>query len=797
MLKNYLKITFRNLVRHKVFSLINIFGLAVGMACTVLILLWVQDELSYEKFFRDADKTYLVLRGEKEGLTAMSSNLLAPVLKEELHVITNASSYAPIPENIKILVKGGDKTFEESFSIADSSFFNVFPFKFLKGNPKTALNNPNSIVITKDMAEKYFGKEDAFGKSLVLTAFGAKCFMEVSGVLENIPLNTHIQRKIFLPINWLKTVGISNFGWGNQAYQTYIQVRNKPGNRFDIQKLSFQIKACELRHKNNQQQNLSYSLLPLTEIHLYGNRIKFLGATGDIKYVRIFIVIAIIILLIACINYMNLSTALSLKRTKEVGIKKTIGAGRKSLMLQFFGESLILSFIALGFAILLVEILLPGFNQLTSKELLINFSEPYFICGIFLLTIITGLMSGLYPAIFLSSFQPIQVLKGRSKVGPGSLFTRKGLVIFQFSLSIMIIISTIIVLSQLNFIRTSNLGFDKENLICINITGDVNSKYEVLKNELRRNPHILGISRSESLSSDGLSSTGDVFWTGKQPNEEKNFWVLNTDCDLASTLKLGMKRGRFYSDQFSTDKTSAFVINEAAAKSFGFKSPLNEKIYLRHRLGQIIGVVKDFHYASFHTEIEPLIFMIPDSSQQNGRLRILTIRYKSWEPDKIISFLENAWKEKLPGTPFNYYFYNDLLNTQYHSEIRMGIIFKYFSMLSILIACLGLLSLASVSAEQRTKEIGIRKVLGASASNVALILSKDFLILVALSNIIAWPAAYYLMNNWLKDFAYRINITLWVFLSSGLLALIIALLTVSIHAIKAATANPIESLKYE
>jgi putative ABC transport system permease protein len=797
MLKNYLKITFRNLVRHKVFSFINIFGLAVGMACTVLILLWVQDELSFDKFFKNADNTYLVLRGDKEGLTAMSSNLLAPALKEELPVISNASSYAPIPENIKILIQGGDKTFEESFSIADSNFFNVFSFKFLKGNPKTALNSPNSIVITKDIAEKYFGKEDAFGKSLVLTAFGAKCFMEVSGVLENIPLNTHIQRKIILPISSLKTVGISNFGWGNQAYQTYIQFKNKLNRKDDIQKLSSQIKACELRHKNNQQQSLSYSLLPLTEIHLYGNGIKFLGATGDIKYVSIFIVIAIIILLIACINYMNLSAALSLKRAKEVGIKKTIGAGRKSLMLQFFGESLILSFIALGFAILLIEILLPGFNQITGKELFISFSEPYFICGIFLLTIFAGLISGLYPAIFLSSFQPIQVLKGRSNVGPGSLFTRKGLVIFQFSLSIIIIISTIIVLSQLNFIRTSNLGFDKENLLCINITGDVNSKYEVLKNELKNNPHILGVSRSESLNSDGLSCTGDVFWTGKQQNEEKNFWVLNTDCDLASTLKLVMKQGRFYSDQLSTDKTSTFVINEAAAKSFGFKYPLNEKIYLRHRLGQIIGVVKDFHFASFHKEIEPLIFMIPDSSQQNGRLRILTIRYKSLEPDKIISFLENVWKDKLPGTPFNYYFYNDLLNTQYHSEIRMGIIFKYFSMLSILIACLGLLSLASVSAEQRIKEIGIRKVLGASTFNIVLIFSTEFLKWVAIANLIAWPVAYYFMNKWLQDFAYKTDIPLWAFIIAGIAALFIALLTVSANAVKAATANPVKSLKYE
>jgi ABC-type antimicrobial peptide transport system permease subunit len=759
--------------------------------------MWVNDELSYNKFFKNVDCIYLVTSGDKDGCLALTSNLLSSALKDELPAISYATSYASSPENTKILIQNGNNTFEENFSIADSNFFNVFSFQFFRGSPANALSNPNSIVITKDIAEKYFGKEDAFGKMLTVTAFGVSRFIEVGGVIENIPLNSDFHRKIILPINWLKTVGIKNFGWGNQAYQTYIRLENKLNNKDDIKNLSSQIKACVLRHNKNQGQNVNYSLLPLSEIHLYGDGIKFLNTTGDIKYVRIFIVISIIILLIACINYMNLTTALSLKRTKEIGIKKTVGADRKSLMVQFFGESLLMSFIALGFTVLLIELFLPGFNQLTDKKLLFRFSDSIFIGNILLITLLTGLLSGFYPAIFLSSFKPIHILQGKLKLSAASLFTRKGLVIFQFSLSIIMIISTIIVFNQLKFIRNSSLGFDKENLICVNITGDINKKYDVLKNELQKNRAILGVSRSESINSDGLSSTGDVYWSGMPPNEIKNFWVLYSDCDLASTLKIEMNQGRFYSDQYSTDKTNAFVINEAAVKSMGLKSPIGEKIHLRGRTGQIIGITKDFHFASFHTVIEPLIFMIPDSSQQNGRLRTLTIRFKSSMPNEIISYIENIWKEKLSGIPFNYYFYDDYLNTQYRSEMQMEIVFKYFSFLSILISSLGLLSLASISAAQRTKEIGIRKVLGASLLNIVSIFSIEFLKLIIIANIIAWPIAYYFMNKWLQDFAYRIKISWWVFVLSGGIALLIALLTVSYNAIKTATANPIKALRYE
>jgi ABC-type antimicrobial peptide transport system permease subunit len=793
MFKNYFKIAFRNLFRHKAFSFINIIGLAAGMTCTALILLWVLDELSYEKFFPNADNTYLVLRGDNSGMMAVTSKLLAPALMQEMPEIKKSTCFVQLPESYKLLIQNGDKGFEEGVILADSNFFEIFPYKFKAGNPATALSSPNSIIITEEIAKKYFGNENAIGKPLDISGFGGKTVMNINGILENIPSQSQIQSQIILSADWFKSIGINFDNWDDQSFQTYIQLKDN----IDLSSLSSKIKLCEIENFPNQNtQNLFYSLFPLTKLHLYGNNIKFLETTGDIEYVRIFTAIAFIILLIASINYMNLSTALSLKRTKEIGIKKTVGANRNSLIIQFLGESIILSFIAYGLSILLIELLLPEFNFMTGKKLAIRFFDLHFISLSLLIIFVTGLISGSYPALFLSSFSPVQILKGKLKVGSVNLFTRKGLVVFQFVTTVVIIICTIVVLDQLSFIKNSNIGFDKENLLCIKMTGDSNSKYEILKNEFKKNPEIISVSRSEPVSS-FLTSTTSVGWKGKSENEEKHFWVLHTDCSLSATYKFQMSLGRYFSDQFPSDKTNAYVVNEAAAKTMGLKSPLDNEINLWGREGKIIGVVKDFHFASFHTAIEPLIFKIPDDNQQAARFRVITIRFKSKAPDKLISSVEKVWHEQMAGNPFDYYFYDDSLNKQYFSEIRMGIIFKYFSFISILIACLGLFGLISISAEQRIKEIGIRKVLGASVSNVSLILSKDFLILVIVSNIIAFPVAYYFMNNWLQDFAYRIDISWWMFALSGGIALVIALATVSFQAIKAATANPVESLRYE
>ncbi len=796
MFTNHIKTAFRNLVRHRVFSAINIIGLAVGMACTILILLWVQDELSYDRFHNNADNIYLVLRGDNEGKAAVTSALLGPALRAELPDVVNAGCLEQLPESYKAFLQTGTTGFEETISLADSSFFSLFSFRFLRGSPATALRDPYSIVITEEIAKKYFGREDALGKILKVTAVGRQGSVKVDGVVENIPRNSHMQGRLFFSIGLIQALGIPTYGWQNQSVHTYIQSRNRLHTDGEIRELASRILACELRHDPNQPKTLGYSLLPLTRIHLHGNNINFLTTDGDIKYVQMFMLIAVIILLIASINYMNLSTAMSMRRAKEIGIKKALGADRKTLILQFFGESCILSFLALGFARVLVKLVLPEFNNLSGKQLVIGYGETQFIAIALLVALITGMISGSYPALFLSSFSPVQILKRQLRLSQGSLVTRKGLVVIQFALSIIIIVCTIVVFHQLSFIRNSHLGFDKENLICVRMAAGANSRFAVLKNELQQNPAITQVAQSEPVSTQ-LGKTLGVIWRDKPANYDKSFWVLHTDVDLAATYKFEMSQGRYYSDRYPTDSTNAYVLNEAAVRAMGLTSPLNEEIVVWGRKGRIIGVTKDFHFASFHTAIEPLIIRIPDSNERDLYMSTMSVRFTSREPERVIASIERTWKAQMGDIPFNYYFFDDFVNAQYKSERTMGSLFKYFSFLSIFIACLGLFGLASISAQQRIREIGIRKVLGASIPQTAIILSREFLVWVVISNIIAFPVAWYAMNRWLEDFAYRVGIGWWTFALAGGLSLLIALLTVSTQAIKAALANPVESLRYE
>jgi putative ABC transport system permease protein len=796
MIKNYFVTALRNILRYKTFSLINILGLAVGMTCTILIMLWVIDEMSFDKIFRNSDKIYLVTRGDKNGLTSMTSKYLAPTLKQDLSTISISTCYEQVPLSFKVLIQKDLKGFEENYGLADSNFFKVFSFRFYQGNSANALSDPNSMVITKQIAEKYFGNNDALDKILTVSLFGKQRSMKVCGVIDNIPSNSHIKCNIFFNADFYQTFGSKENGWKDQSFETYVMLKNKSIDKSNIAEISSQIKQCELQHQKVDDGSLNYSLLALEDIHLHGSNIKFLNETGDIKNVRIFSAVALFILFIACINYINISTALSLKRIKEIGIKKSLGVEKKTLIFQFMGEGLLHSLVAIVISIVLTQLSLTGFNQLAGKSISISFLNPYFICGAAILAIITGILSSLYPAIFVSSFHPIQILAGKIKM-TNRLLSRKGLVILQFCLSIMLMTSTIVVYNQLEFMHNGKLGLDKEKLICVSMIGDANVKYDILRNELLANSGIIDVTRSEEVNSNNLSATGAVFKNENGKNEEIHCWVLYSDCSFVSTYRIGMKEGRFYSDKHPTDRTSAFVINETAAKIMGMKSPLQEYVYLRGRLGRIIGVTKDFHFASFHNTIEPLIFMIPDSSQQAGRYRTISIRYADNNPEKIIAATEKLWKQELPGTPFNYHFYDDSLNSLYKSETHMASVFTYFSILSILITSLGLYGLVSISIERRVKEIGIRKVLGASMSNIVFILSKEYAVWVMLSNIVTWPVAYYFMNKWLQNFAYRTELSLWIFVSSGGIALVISLTTVSIQAIKAAVANPIKALRYE
>jgi len=794
MFKNYLKTTFRNTTRHRGYSFINLAGLAIALACVILILLWVQHELSYDRFHEKADDIFMVLRGEEETIMAPTSYLLAPSLVAELPEIENATRFAQIPETEKVLFRSGEKAFEENISFTDSHFFEIFSFPFLKGVPESALEGPTSIVITEKTARKYFGNQEAFGNSIQMFLFGQKIPMSVTGVIKDIPSNSHIDCDIFVTFHTMRSLGINLEAWDNQMSRTYILTRDNSV----VEDLASKITACEVRNRPDKDlEKLYYSLLPLQNIHLQAENIKFFATTGDSKYVYIFSVIAFIILLIACVNYTNLSMALSLKRAKEIGVRKVVGANRSMLIKQLLGETIILSFLALLLAVLLAQLFMPAFNQLSDKSLTIHYFDIRFLIGAVLIAFFTGILSGYYPALFLSSFQPAKILKAKSSLTLKGMAIRKGLVVFQFSLSIILIISTIVVFNQLLFIKNSDIGYDRDQILCVRIAGDMSGTYDVLKNELLKNPDILGVSRAEPLDANIITNTDGVEWRGKEENKTQYFRILRADYDLVSTYDIKMEEGRFYSREFPADATGSYVINEAAAKVMGLESSVGEEINLWGRKGSIIGVVSDFHFGSFHQSIEPLLIILPSKRLQNLYLRLLSVRFRSGTLSGSMKYIADKWKAINPDMPYDYYFLIDALNTQYKAEQRMGMLFRYFTILAIFIACLGLYGLTSISAEQKIKEIGIRKVLGASASNITVMLSKEFMKWVVLANFIAWPVAWYAMNKWLQNFAYRIHTGWGTFCLAGALALCTALFTVSFQAFRAARANPVDSLRYE
>jgi putative ABC transport system permease protein len=792
MLKNYLKIGLRNLLKHKKYSLINILGLAVGFTGFILIMVWVQDELSYDMFHKNVDNTYLVLRASNNKVSAITSKMLGPAVKSEIPGIINETDYSPLPESFKPFVQYKEKGFEENLALTDSRFFEVFSFKFIEGNHLTALSDPNSIVITEKIAKKYFGNSEPLGKSFTLTFLGIKKTVKVTGVIDNIPQNTQFQREFLLPLDFIKSFGANWDAWQNFNVQTFVVTRGKN----NISDLGKKILECENRNAGNMNLGTTgYSLLPLSKIHLHSSHIDFFFSTGDIKYVYIFSVVAFIILLIACMNYINLTNAFSLKRTKEIGIKKVVGARWKDLIYQYYGETLVITIAALTVSLLLVEILLPLLNNLSGKKLSFDYTSPELLITIILTTLITSIISGIYPAIFATRFRPAQILKGKFQNKSDGLNLQKGLVIFQFALSIAIITCTFIVMSQLSFIRNADLGYDKKNIIGIRVNGDIFDKYDAFKNKLLSNPEILSISRSEPMDEKSLGSTEGINWKGKQ----KRFgaWLLHVDPDFAKTYKIKMKKGRFYSEKYPSDETSAYVINETAEKEMGLKPAIGEEIDVWGKKGKIIGVTNDFIFSSLHNLIEPVILRIPNPKEENIFYRELSVRLNPHSVRDGLEYVENTWKSFFPAEPFKFYFVDESQNANYFAEQRMSEIFKYFSLLAIFIACIGLYGLTAFMIERKIKDIGIHKVLGANIAKIVFMLSKKYLLWIVISNVIAFPAAYYFMNQWLQSFAYRINISLWIFFLAGAIALLISLITISFQAVKAATANPVESLRYE
>ncbi|UCC41825.1 MAG: ABC transporter permease [Candidatus Aminicenantes bacterium] len=802
MFRNYLKITFRNIKSYKGFSLINISGLAIGMACTILILLWVQYELSFDRFHENADQLYQAVYKfeDQEVYGRYLPGPLAALLKDEYPDIIDTTTYKPWEKKISF----GLKSFFGTGSYVDPSFFEMFTFPFAKGDPKTAFAEPFSIVITEDLANKFFGNENPLGKTLTYYVYSQGIDLNVTGIIKNIPQNSHIQFDFLIPFEigyqWMKT-------WRNNAVHTYVQL-HEGSNWQDVSK---KISNVLNRHIPNSKVKANLYLYPLKKIHLFA-----LEGGGLITYVYIFSVMALVILLIACINFMNLSTARSEKRFKEIGIKKVVGSSRTQLIKQFLSEAIFLSLLALFLATVIVKLLLPSVNATLGVELDLNYSLV-FILSLFSMALLTGIASGSYPAFFLSSFQPAAILKGqlssmiilkkkgsqKSTVRQRGSFLRKVLVVAQFSLSIFFIICVMGVHKQLNYIRNRDLGFDKGHVVVLQATGELKKGSQTIKNELLKNPDIQNVTFSAFSLTDWESSVSglDLDWTGKM--SDRDFLIGNNyvDYDYLKTFNMKMAEGRFFSKEFAADASDACVVNEAAVKAMGMKEPIGKKIvwssgsqYENRRT--IVGVIKDYNTQSLHQEVRPFALMPIENMQQNMS-NYMCIKLRSDNIPRSLKLIESKIKEFVPDDPLIYHFLDEKINSLYQTEQLTGKLTRYITFLAIFISCLGLFGLASFSVERRTKEIGVRKVLGASVSKIMLLLTKDFSKWVFLANIIAWPTAWFAMNRWLQNFAYRTDIGIWIFIFSASLAFIIALLVVSYQSIRAALANPVDSLRYE
>jgi len=801
MFKNYLKIAYRNIKKHPGYSLINVAGLAIGMACCILILLFVFDELSYDKFHKNHGRIYRVTRKWFNADGVVNLHLghvappVAPLLKNDFPEIVHA---------VRIIGAGGilvgnDAAFyeEPQLFFAEEDVFEVFTFDMIAGDPTTALKDPFTIVITDEMAERYFGTEDPIGKSLTIKTSSQKADMKVTGVIKPLPHNSHFHPNLLGSFKTYEAVvGDRELqSWSSNNYATYLLMTEG----YDIERLKSQLDPFIDRHYGEgRSQRTKLELQRLTDIHLYSHLDSEIEANSDITYVYVFSIIALFILLIACVNFMNLATARSTGRAKEVGLRKVIGAQRPQLIRQFLSESIITAVLSLLIAVGIVLLVLPKFNQFIGRNLSLNISANILLLiFLFFIVIFVGLGSGIYPAVFLSAFKPVRILKGNLNAGKKGFSFRTVLVVFQFSISIILIICVGVVSSQLDYMQTRNLGFDKEHVVVLPSSPRIIFRLEGFKTRLLQNPNILSISAAKRVPSGRLLDSAGARVLSGETSEPVNFRIaqLRVDYDYIPTFKMEMAAGRNFSREMGTDPTQAFIINETAARRIGWKSPeeaVGKGFGYGQRNGQIIGVVKDFHFESLHQEISPIVMFLSRTD-----LAQISIRIGPENIPQTMAFLKDTWAEMRPNYPFSYYFIDENFDQLYKSEENLQRIFRYFAFLSVLIGCLGLFGLASYSAERRTKEIGIRKVLGASASGITLLLSKEFTKWVLLANVIAWPAAYLIMSRWLQSFAYRSGIGLGTFLLAGGIAWIIAFLTVSYQAIKASIADPIAALKYE
>ncbi len=786
MLRNYFKIAWRNLLKNKAFSFLNISGLAIGMASALLILLWVQNEVSYDQFHKNKDYIYEAWnRGVSDANIQCwdnTPNILGPTLKKDYPEV------ADVARTISgwFVTAVGDRKFSSAYLIVDPSFLTMFSFPLKQGNAQTALNDIYSIVITEKMANRLFGKDDPMNKQIKIDSNN----FTVTGIMKDLPTNTRFDFDYLLSWKMMKKLGWDDEFWDNNRPNTFVLL--KPHVNFES--LSARIKTISQIHSKGAVKEEVF-LHPLNKWHLYSRFENGKEAGGLIDTVRMFMLIASFILLIACINFMNLSTARSEKRAKEVGIRKVSGANKSSLVLQFLGESLLIAFISGALGLLLVQLFLPSYDIMIGKQLLLPYLNPYFWIYALIFILITGLLAGSYPAFFLSSFKPVSVLKGKFKNAQSLITPRRVLVILQFSFAIILIISTLVVVQQIRFAEKRDTGYDRSQLVYHFMTGTLTKNYAMVKNELLQSGIATTVNRTSWPITEIWSDTWDIGWKGKSPYDKTDFDRFSTDGNLVKTAGLKLMEGRDMDLlRFPTDSTAA-LLNESAVKTMGFKNPIGQLITDNGKTYHIIGVIKDFILKS---PFDPVASMAIEGSASNTGLNVLNVKLIAGSnAQENMSKMEKILKKYNPDYPFEYHFVNEAYARKFEDTKRTATLSALFAGLTIVISCLGLFGLASFMAVQRTKEIGVRKVLGATVFNLWQLLSKDFIVLVFISLCIAVPISWYFMNQWLLQFNYRTPLSWWIFVSAGLGAILITLLTISYQSLKAALANPVASLRTE
>ncbi len=801
MLKNYIKIAFRSILKNKGISAINVFGMAVGMAACLLILFYVLDELSYDDYHKNADSIYrvtleqLASDGSSSVHGAMLDPPIGPLLKQEYPEIVHAARLTPVGP----LLSYEDRHIDSGNCYwADPDLLNIFSIPVLAGDPQTALNDPFSLVLSSSKARLLFGESinpaEAVGKTVIVN--NEEPFT-VTAVFEDLPHNTHLPIDVLGSLTTMESwFGKELMFWDSPNYATYVLL----GKDASAERLGEKLPALLAKHRNEEiaEKNLLH-LQRVTDIHLHSNLVRELAPTSDIRYIYLLSSIALFILLIACINYMSLATARSGKRAKEVGLRKTAGARRGELIQQFLGESILLACLGLAISIVLVLIALPFFNAITGKALGFSTGNIAYLLPLLLSAVfIVGLGAGSYPAFYLSAIRPATVLKGQFIKGGRRSKVRSVLVVTQFVIAIVLLVSTIVVYQQLNFVRKQNLGFNQEHVLILPTIWDLKEDFGSMREQLLRHPDVLQVAQSNPVPSGRLSWSSDVSVSqeGLSQLSTASLFPVFVDDHFFPTYEIDLVHGRNFSNEFASDSTTGFILNQTAVAHLGFTLPaeaIDQPLSLGGLRGSIVGIVEDFHFESLHQQIAPMIFYMDPRNNRQVSIRIR----QGANLASIISFLEDKWQLHEPNIPLSYSFLDERFGSTYAAEQRLGKIFSFFAALALIITCMGLLGMAAFSVEQRTKEIGVRKVLGASTGELVVLLSKEFGALVVLAFTIATPMGYLAMRRWLENFAYHTDLSWWIFLVAGLTALLVAMLTLCYQTFRAALADPVKSLRTE